>query len=90
MNQIELAQHRERLIAQAAAQRVTLTQHIEGWRAPLARVDQGLHLLRIIRRHSAWAIGGVALLAFAKPVRTFKWIRRGWLAWQIMHRLRRG
>jgi len=39
---LRLAERRERLIAQAAAQRVALAQSIEPWRIPLAVADQGL------------------------------------------------
>ena len=42
---IRLAERRERLVAQAAAQRMALAQNIEPWRNPLARADQGLAAL---------------------------------------------
>jgi hypothetical protein len=87
-NLIRLAERRERLVAQAAAQRMTLAQSIEPWRAPLARVDQGLAALRYIKRHPAWIIGGVALLAALRPGRVGKWLGRGWIAWQMMHKSR--
>lgn len=90
MNKILLAERRERLIAQAAAQRATLAQCIEPWRAPLARVDQGLNLLRTVKHHPAWIVGGVALFAVLRPARVVKWLRRGWVAWQVLHRLRGG
>jgi hypothetical protein len=90
MNKIRLAERREHLIAQAAAQRATLARNIEPWRVPLARVDQGLNLLRSIKRHPAWIVGGVVLFAALKPVRVVKWLQRGWVAWQVVHRLRGG
>ena len=90
MNKIRLAERRERLIAQAAAQRTTLAQCIEPWRVPLARVDQGLNLLRAVKRHPAWIVGGVALFALLRPARVGKWLRRGWVAWRVIHKLRGG
>jgi len=54
---ILLAERRERLIAQAAAQRMVLAQNIEPWRVPLARADQGLAALRYIKNHPAWVVG---------------------------------
>ncbi|MBK9327197.1 MAG: YqjK-like family protein [Hydrogenophilales bacterium] len=90
MNKPRLAERRERLIAQAAAQRTTLAQCIEPWRVPLARVDQGLNLLRAVKRHPAWIVGGVALFALLRPARVGKWLRRGWVAWRVIHKLRGG
>lgn len=88
MNKIRLAERRKQLIAQAAVQRTTLAQCIEPWRVPLARVDQGLNLLRTIKRHPVWIVGGVVLFAALKPVRVLTWLRRGWVTWQVLHRLR--
>jgi hypothetical protein len=85
---IRLAERRERLVAQAAAQRVVLTQNIEPWRQPLARADQGLAALRYIRSHPAWIVGGVVLLAVLRLGRIGKWLGRGWVTWQMMHKLR--
>lgn len=83
-----LAERRERLIAQIAAQRTTLAHSIEPWRAPLARVDQGLAALRFIKRHPAWMVGGGILFAALRPARVGKWLHYGWVAWQVVHRLR--
>ena len=85
---IRLAERRERLVAQAAVQRMTLAQNIEPWRVPLARVDQGLAALRYIKSHPAWIVGGGVLLAALRLGRVGKWLRRGWVAWQMMHKLR--
>jgi len=85
---IRLAERRERLVAQAAAQRMALAQNIEPWRTPLARVDQGLAALRYIKSHPAWIIGGGVLLAVLRPGRAGKWLGRGWVTWQMLHKLR--
>ena len=90
---IRLAERRERLVAQAAAQRMALAQNIEPWRVPLARVDQGLAMLRYIKRHPAWIVGGVTLLAALRPGRARaagvgKWLTRGWATWQMVRKLR--
>ncbi|MDP2155884.1 MAG: YqjK-like family protein [Sulfuricella sp.] len=85
---IRLAERRERLVAQAAAQRMALAQNIEPWRNPLARVDQVLVALRYIKSHPAWIVGGVVLLAALQPGRIGKWLGRGWVTWQMMHKLR--
>lgn len=85
---IRLAERRERLVAQAAAQRMALAQNIEPWRTPLARADQGLAALRYIKSHPAWIVGGVVLLAALRPGGVWKWLGRGWVTWQMMHKLR--
>ena len=82
-----LAERRERLIAQAAAQRMALAQSIEPWRVPLARVDQGLAALRYVRNHPVWIVGGAALLVALRPSRVGRWLQLGWVAWRIRHRL---
>jgi len=88
MNKIPLARRRENLIAQAAAQRLALAENMEPWRAPLARVDQGLRLFRTIKRHPAWIVGGAVLFTTLRPVRVMKWLQLSWVAWQIARRLR--
>lgn len=87
---IPLAERRERLLAQAALQRVALAQDIEPWRTPLALADRGLDALRYIKRHPALLVGGFALIAVLRPGRAWTWLRRGWLTWQAIHRLRGG
>ena len=85
---IRLAERRERLIAQAAAQRVALAHSLEPWRTPLALADQGLAVLRYIKRNPAWIVGGVVLLAALRPGSAGKWLRRSWVTWQIIQKLR--
>lgn len=87
---ISLTERRERLVAQAVAQRMLLAESIEPWRIPLARVDQGLAVLRVIKRHPAWIAGGVVLFAALRPLRVVKWLRRGWVAWQMLQGVRGG
>lgn len=85
---IQLAERRERLVAQAEAQRMALAHHIEPWRIPLALADQGLVALRFMKRHPIWVAGGVALLAALRPGRVMPWLRRGWVTWQMLRGLR--
>ena len=89
MNQklVRIIERREHLVAQAAAQRVALAQQIEPLRAPFTMVDQGLAVLRFIKRHPMLIVGGVALLTALRPGSPGKWLRRSWVAWQIVHRL---
>ncbi len=83
-----LVEQRENLINLAAAQRTALAQSIEPWRIPLARADQGLAALRVIKRNPAWIVGGIVILTLLRPVRVVKWLRGGWVAWQMLRGLR--
>lgn len=85
---IRLAARREQFIAQAAAQRMALAHSIEPWRVPLALADQGLAAVRFIKSHPAWLVSGAVLLAALRPGRVGKWLRRGWVTWQIVQNLR--
>lgn len=84
---IQLAERREHLIARVAAQRVALADVIEPWRAPLALADQGLFALRFLKRHPVWIVGSVVLLATFRLGGSMKWLRRGWVSWQIARRV---
>ena len=86
----QLAQRRERLVAQISAQRVALVENIEPWRKPLGLADQGLSALRYIGRHPEWIAGIVVLVVALRPGRAGKWLGRGWVTWRVMHRLRGG
>ncbi len=84
---LSLVERRQRLIAQCADQRAALAQTVEPWRAPLARVDQGLAALQTLRRNPALFVGGVVFLAILRPGRAMNWLRRGWLGWQLLRGL---
>lgn len=88
-----LARQREQLIAQAAVQRTVLKQSMEAWRTPLGLADQGLAVVRLIKSRPAWLVGAAFLLAALRPAglrsgRLGKWLQRGWVAWQVVRRLR--
>jgi DNA-binding transcriptional regulator YdaS (Cro superfamily) len=51
-------------------------------------LNERLAALRFIQRHPAWIVGGGVLLAALRPGLAWKWLRRGWVTWQIMHKLR--
>jgi hypothetical protein len=85
---LRLAARRERLVAQASAQRTTLAENIEAWREPLALADRGLSALRYIRSHPEWTAGVTFLIAALMSRRTGKWLGRGWVTWQLMNKLR--
>jgi hypothetical protein len=85
-----LAERRQRLVAQAASQRTALAHDMEPWRARLALADRGVAMVRYVRHHPGLMLGAALLLAVLRPSRTSKWLRRGWVVWQIGRRLHRG
>lgn len=84
-----LAERRERLVAQAAAQRTVLAQNLEPWRAPLALADRGVAALRYARRNPALLVGAMLMIAVLRPKRLGRGLGPAWTAWQLGHRLLR-
>lgn len=78
-----LGAHRERLVAQAAAQRHALAQNAAPWRAPLALADRGVEAVRAFRRHPLLLLGAALVFASVRPKRTGKWARYLWVGWEI-------
>ena len=83
----QLAERREHLVAQAAAQRTALAQNAAPWRASLALADRGMDVLRTLRRHPAWLLGATLLLVALRPGRAGKLTRFAWVGWQIGRRV---
>ena len=84
----QLALKRERLITQAAQQRTTLARSVQTWRGPLALADKGVSALRYLKRNPLWVVGGVAVLVVLRRQSAGKWLRRGWMAWSMVRRIR--
>ena len=82
-----LGERRERLIANAEAQRNALAQNVESWRRPLMLADQGVAAIRFIQRHPFWMGSVVILLTALRPGRFGEKLRRGWIAWQVIRKL---
>lgn len=85
---MKLAERRRHLVAQASAQRMALAQNMAVWHRPLALADTGLAALRFIKSHPVWIAGGSLLLSSLRPGGLGKWLRRGWLTWQVIRKLR--
>ena len=85
---LKLAQRRERLVLEAAKQRVQLAQAVEVWREPLALAEQALAAISFIKKHPILIAASTALLV--KLVRRSfigKWLGRGMMAWQFVRKL---
>jgi hypothetical protein len=84
-----LAKSREHLVADAATQRLLLSQNIETLRAPLVLADRGLAAVRYIKSHPIWVAGaGVGVLTIVRPSRIGKRFQSALLVWQVVCRLR--
>jgi CheY-like chemotaxis protein len=84
-----LAERRERLVAQVAAQRTALAQNLEPWRATLALADQGVAALRYVRRRPALLVGAMLMIVVLRPKRLGRGLGLVWGAWQLGRRLLR-
>ena len=85
---LKLAQRRERLVSEAAEQRVQLAQAVEAWSTPLALLDQGLAAIRFIKKHPILMAGSAAVLVrLVRKSFIGKWFGRGMMAWQLVRKL---
>jgi YqjK-like protein len=83
-----LAHRRERLVLEAAKQRVQLAQAVDVWRAPLALADQGFAVIGFIKQHPILMAASTALLVKLLRKRFIgKWFSRGLFAWQLVRKL---
>lgn len=87
---IQLAERRERLVARIAAQRSELSRNLFPLKAGCAVADKGLQALRYMQQHPALVAGGVGMLVAMRPRKAFAWLKRGWLAWRMIKKLRQG
>ncbi|MDP2246880.1 MAG: YqjK-like family protein [Nitrosomonadales bacterium] len=85
---IQIAEKRNRLIAEAASQRSLLGQNMELWRKPLSLADQALQVVAYIRSHPALLIGAGVALVVLSPKRTAKWLKLGWTGWLFLRKFR--
>lgn len=83
----QIALKREQLQQQIAQQRVVMTRDIEPLAKPLAVADQALELLRRASAHTGLVIGGLIILATWRNRGPGKWLRRGWLTWEVSQKL---
>jgi len=85
----ELALKREQLQQQITRQRIILARDIEPLAKPLAVADQALDLLRRASAHTELVLGGLIILATWRNRGPGKWLRRGWLTWEISQNLQK-
>jgi len=85
---------RARLLERAASERDDLARQLGAWRMPLGVVDQGLAIVRVLKR-SAPVIGigmgvATAALAFVRPASIRGWLDGGRAVWRMLTDRSRG
>lgn len=83
-----LAERRNRLVTEAAAQRLVLARQMAPWQPRLALADRGIAALRYLRRHPALLAGAGLLAAALRPRFSSVWLQRGLMLWQVARSLR--
>lgn len=85
---VEFALRKQRLQFRAEAERADMARRLAGIEATLDRVDT-------LRDGFAWAREKVPLLSVAalvvlvaRPRLTLRLVKRGWIGWLVLHRLR--
>lgn len=82
-----LVARRQRLIAQAAAQRSVLSQQMQPWRARLELADRGVSVVRTAGRHPLLLAGVAVLMVLWRPRRAVRLLQYGWMGWQMARKL---
>lgn len=83
-----LSRQREKLIEKIAAQRASLANEMNPWQTRFHRIDQGISVLKFLKNHPALTFSGGLLIQAVGTTRMGKWLRVGWLAWQIAKKFR--
>lgn len=86
-NLARLARRRAELVGLCDIQRAELSEICHAWRMPLAIVDRGVVVWHFAKKHRALVVGVGALLAVVRPLRTLKWLQRGWMLWRTYRRI---
>ena len=84
-----IARRRAALVAQAAAQRGELGRWVQPWQTPLAFMDRGIALVRLVRLHPFALALGVLLLLRPGSGWGSVWVGRFWMGWQLYQSLHR-
>jgi len=78
-----IARRRAELVACSAAQRAELAGACLAWRVPLAMADRGVSAWLFAKTHQGLVVGMGIVLAVVRPLRTLKWLKRGWTLWRF-------
>lgn len=84
----QLQERRQKLVIEAAEQRIELTQNFAPLHHSLAMAETALAAVRYVKKHPVLMLFGTTLIALLRPTRLGKWLQRGWVAFEIARNLR--
>jgi hypothetical protein len=83
----QLQERRQKLVTQAAEQRIELAQNFAPLHQSIAMAETALAAVRYVKKHPILMLGGTSLIALLRPTRLGKWLQRGWVAFEIARNL---
>jgi hypothetical protein len=86
--QARIAERRAALVVTAEFQREALRRSVFVWSRPLTLVDRGLAAFRFVSNHPAWIVGSALVSSPHSPGRLRSWLRRAFLAFKTVRRIR--
>ena len=85
---VELALRKQRLQIRSADQRAAMIHHARGIQPVFRKIDTVIDGVLWMRDH-ARIVTGIGIFALiARPRAAVRWLRRGWLGWQLIRRAR--
>lgn len=83
---IALRERRARLLERAAAEREQLGALVDRSDVLTRWMQAASRAVDEAKRHPAWLLAGVALLAALRPRRTLGWLMKGWALYRMFRR----
>ncbi len=85
---VELALHKQRLQIRSADQRAAMIHHAQGFAPVFRGVDKVVDGV-LWARNNAPILSGIGIFVLvARPRAAIRWLRRGWMGWQLVRRAR--
>jgi hypothetical protein len=88
MDQDELRQRQQELLARSAQLRFALAEQTQFLKKPLGVADHARELLRWLSSNPAWSLGAVIVLFAMRPRRVLTWGGRLWWIYRSYHQAR--
>ena len=82
-----LTERRQRLILQAAEQRIELAQKIAPLHQSIVFAETGLAAVQYVKKHPILMLGGTTLFALLRATRLGSWLQSGWVVFEIARNL---
>ena len=85
----EISRRREDLVARNDSYRYQIADAFQQLQPRIDYVEAVVRFVNSVRANVAILSGIVALLTLRSPNMAFSWVRRGWVLWQLVRRIRR-